>query len=349
MERLVNGLSAGGDYDIEIISLGCVSEAIRKGIPVEIQIVYMKMGSTREPIFYGTFFQLVRHLKRRCPDIVHTYLNTSNVFGVAAALIASTGRVITSRRDMGQFRTGRIGVMERFLSRRFAARVFCVCKAVGERTRKTEEIPDDKIRVLLNGVDTVRFNPRNKYTFEGPLTFGMVAKMDRVEKGHREMIEAAAWASIRSPEKTVFKLAGDGPLRKALEELASRIGASGCVRFLGEQGNIDSFLDGVDVLIVPSYSEGISNALLEAMAKGIPVIATGVDGNLETVQDGQNGILVPARDPRAIGEAILKYANDPGLAETHGRNGRRRAEEHFSMKRMIEAYRREYRSLAMEV
>ncbi len=350
LSGLVKGISAGKGYDMEIVSLGGVSESIRKAIRDDIPIVVLKMESARKPVFFGSMLQLVLHLRRRRPDIVHTYLNTSNVFGLAAARIAFVGKIVTSRRDMGQFRSGRIGALERGLSRRYAARVFCVCKAVAERTRDVEGIPGNKIRVLLNGVDASCFQPRKEYHFDNgnPMKFGMVATMNRVEKGHGELIEAASWASSRAPGKMEFLLAGDGPLRRPLEDISTRLGTSDCVRFQGEQGDIDSFLEGVDVLVVPSYSEGISNAVLEAMAKGLPVIATAVDGNLETVVDGHTGILVPPRDPQALGEAFLAYVCAPGLAEAHGRSGRKRAEESFSMSRMIEAYRREYGSLVTE-
>lgn len=345
LARLVNGLAAGPEFDIEIVSLGPVSEAIREWIPDVVPIVRTNMESIRRPGFYLSFLKLTAHLKRRGPDIVHTYLNTSNVFGLAAAMAASADRVVTSRRDMGQFRSGRVGALERSLSRRFASRVFCVCRAVADRTRETENIPADRIRVVLNGVDVDRFAPRERYRSNGPPVFGMVATMNRVDKGHGTLIEAVAGIPDRIGIRPEIRLAGDGPLRSDFEALSSRLGTSGSIRFVGEQKDTAAFLDGVDSMVVPSFSEGISNALLEAMAKGLPVIATAVDGNLEVVQDGSTGILVPPRDPGAIGEAMLAYVNNPALAETHGRNGRKRAEELFSMKKMLDSYRREYRNL----
>lgn len=344
---LVNGISSLPGYDVEIVSLGEVCDEIRKRISCGTSIVTLKMDSVRNPFFCSSFIHLVRLLKRRRPDVIHTYLNTANVFGLAAAIIASCDNTITSRRDMGHFRTDRIGAIERSMSRYFAARVFCVCQAVAQKTRAVERIPDKKIRVLLNGVDTKYFCPRKQYNLIEPLRFGMVATMNRVEKGHADLIEAVLVSRRKSGKRMILRLVGDGPMRGELEKLSFRLGVSDCIHFVGEQGDINSFLDEIDVLVVPSHSEGISNAALEAMARGLPVIATAVDGNLEIVENGKTGILVPVRGHEALGGAMIVYSRDPSMAEEHGRNGRLRVENFFSFEKMIGSYIKEYQELAV--
>jgi glycosyltransferase involved in cell wall biosynthesis len=346
LTRLSKALSSR-DYRIEVVSLGKVSDTVRSQLPSTVELRSFRMGSVWDPLFAPSFFRLVRYIRERRPDIVHTYLSTAGVFGLAAARMAGVRTIVTSRRDMGSFRSPRIRRLEAFLSRRYAQRVFCVCQAVAEETHRTERIPRAQLRVLLNGIDARGIVPRAKRTDEAVVNFVMVASMTRPEKGHRELIESMLLACQRTDRSFDLFLVGGGHLRPSLEALARRLGPLGLkdrIRFLGEQREILQILEGMHVLVVPSYTEGLSNATLEAMAKGLPVIATAVDGNLEIVVDGQTGILVPSQDTAALSEALLAYVRDPSLVETHGKNARLRAEA-FSIEKMADDYDREYGSL----
>jgi glycosyltransferase involved in cell wall biosynthesis len=346
LARLTTSLRATAGFDLEILSLGRSSPALLGQLPPDVPVRSFQMESVRQARFLPSFLHLVRYLRRTGPEIVHTYLNTAGVFGLVAARLAGVRRVITSRRDMGTFRSSRIAALEAFLSRVGADRVFCVCQAVADATRYRERIPEAKLRVLRNGIDTRALVPRTRYRHDGPLRFCMVAAMNRPEKGHREFVEAAARTHHAHLGGVVFWLAGDGPLRPGLEALAERLGLGRVLAFLGERSDVPVILDEVDVLVVPSYTEAMSNAVLEGMAKGLPVIATAVDGNLETVVDGLTGRLVPPKDPTAIAEAMLAYAADPGLLERQGRAARSRVESAFDLETMTRAYEAEYRRLA---
>jgi glycosyltransferase involved in cell wall biosynthesis len=341
LARLVHGLAARG-LDLEVLSFGPESKTVTAQIPASVPIVRFGLASVRSLGFPAAFVSLVRHLRRRRPDVVHTYLNTAGVFGLLAARLAGVKHVAVSRRDMGVFRSSRIRMLEAWLSRRLADRVFCVCEAVAAATRQHEGIAEDRLRVVLNGSDVRGVRARAEYRRTGTLRFCMVAAMNREQKGHRELLEAAA--RLRDLPVS-FQLAGDGPLRLALEERALELELQGVVRFVGETSDIQTLLDDADVVVVPSYTEGISNAALEGMAKGLPVIASAVDGNLETVADGETGRLVPPRDPQALADAMRAYAQDRVLVERHGRAARRRAKELFDLEGMIDAYQREYAAL----
>ena len=346
LTRLAQVLSSRG-YRIQVVSFGPISETVRSQFPPEVEVRSVRMNSVWNPAFLPSLLRLVAHIREQAPDIVHTYLSTAGVFGLIAARAAGIKRVVTSRRDMGSFRSPRIRSLEAFLSRRLATRVFCVCKAVADETQRSEGIPETQLRVLLNGIDARGITPRLRPSPGGPVNFVMVASMTRREKGHKELVEAMLQACRATDLPFDLFLIGGGNLRPSLESLVQSLGPQGLkdrVRFLGEQRDILRILEGMDVLVVPSYTEGLSNATLEAMAKGLPVIATAVDGNLEVVVDGETGLLVPKKDTEALSRALLAYVRDPSLVSAHGTNARRRAEL-FSIDRMADDYDREYKAL----
>jgi len=339
LTRLVQELWRRG-YLLQVVCMGASQAVVTSQIPTAVPLVSFRLSSVRAPTFALQFLALVRHLRRTRPAIVHTYLNTAGVFGLLAARLAGVPHVVTSRRDIGIFRSGRIRSLEASLSRRWADRVFCVCEAVARAVRRDEGIPDEKLRVLLNGIGVDGVGPRVAAR-GGPVRFGIVAAINRTEKGHREFVEAAAIAARAMPA-VEFHLVGDGPLRPGIEARVRELGIADKTTFHGERRDVLEFLDTVDVLAVPSYTEGISNAALEAMAKGLPVIATGVDGNLETVADGETGLLVAPRDAEALARAMVTYASDAGLRSSHGRAGRERLDRLFTVGRMADRYEEEY-------
>src|SRR5262249_22925832 len=140
-------------------------------------------------------------------------------------------------------------------------------------------------------------------------------------------------------------IAGDGPCRAELAGVVSSLGLESCVHLLGERPDIPRVLAALDVFVLPSIAEGISNTLLEAMATGLPIVATRVGGNPELVRDGVNGLLVPRQDPDALASALGAYLSDAQLRAAHGDASRRRAVESFGLDRMCEDYARLYRGL----
>ncbi|MGH7392610.1 MAG: glycosyltransferase, partial [Candidatus Rokuibacteriota bacterium] len=141
-------------------------------------------------------------------------------------------------------------------------------------------------------------------------------------------------------------VAGDGPCRADLETLAASLGLGDRVLLLGERRDVPRVLAALNVFVLPSVAEGISNTILEAMATGLPVIATRVGGNPELVEDGVNGFLVPRRDPDALRAAMARYVDDPHLAAVHGKSSRQRSVECFGLERMRDTYTSLYRDLA---
>lgn len=334
-------------FHTEIISLGPQSDQLLCQLQGDAKVTCFDMSSIRNPIlFFNSFIKLMFYLKKMSPHIVHTYLNTANVFGLLAARIAGVQNIITSRRDMGHFRTGRLASVESFLSRHFAKKVFCVCHSVAESTHLNEKIPFEKLLILLNGVDVHRYQPQRYISVKKCTTFSIIASLNREMKGHSDLLKAISLvANQRIKSGIQLFIAGDGPLRTTLETEVKFLEIEPITHFLGELSDVLPLLQKTDVLVAPSHSEGISNAILEAMAMGIPVIATAIDGNKEVVLDGETGFLVPVRNPEALASSILKYANNLNLIQLHGANARERVKLNFSFEKMLNTYAGAYNSI----
>jgi glycosyltransferase involved in cell wall biosynthesis len=186
--------------------------------------------------------------------------------------------------------------------------------------------------VIPLGIELDRFErPRAAVEKDRPLV-GNVARLVP-QKDHRTLVEAA-----RLVPEADFVVVGDGELRDELERLADGL----AVRFLGARDDIPELLASFDVFAFPSLFEGLCLAVIEAQAAGVPVVATPVGGIRETVIDGETGLLVPTRDPRALAAAIRRLLRDRSAAEAMAAEAKRRVRQRFSVERMVEATLRLY-------
>jgi len=193
-----------------------------------------------------------------------------------------------------------------------------------------------KIRLIHSGVDAHRFELISlRPNFDSALpVVGSLAVMEE-RKGHRYLLEAARLLKQRG-QRIRYLLGGDGSLKNELEKIVARLGLNEDVSFPGFVSDVPSFLEDVDVFVMPSLFEGLGVAALEAMAAGKPVVATNVGGLAESVIDSVTGLLVPPRDPRALAEAVGKLVGDRSLAGEMGKRADERVREHFTLKKMAE-------------
>jgi sugar transferase (PEP-CTERM/EpsH1 system associated) len=209
-------------------------------------------------------------------------------------------------------------------------------------------IPARKVSQIYNGVDAGRFHPRSEThaipgcPFRQPEHWlvGTVGRMQAV-KDQTTLARAFVRALQIAPElrsRLRLVMVGDGPLRAEAQSVLDAAGLADLAWLPGERNDVPDVLRGLDGFVLPSLAEGISNTIIEAMASGLPVIATAVGGNVELVEAGRTGALVPAADPEAMAEAIVAYAVDPGRAQAHGRAGRSAIESRYSMQAMVRAY-----------
>jgi glycosyltransferase involved in cell wall biosynthesis len=197
-------------------------------------------------------------------------------------------------------------------------------------------VPLDRIRLVYEGIDpgpAPERDPRARLAAGPPMVVGSVAHLS-AEKGHAYLVEAAARIP-RVRERIRLVIVGDGDCRSKLQERVSQLGLDEVVHFAGFQSAIPELLRSFDLFVMPSLSEGLSSAILSAMAAGLAVVATDVGGIPELVRPEVNGILVPPADPDALARAIEKLADEPEEAFRMGAAGRRRMEQFFTLERKI--------------
>jgi glycosyltransferase involved in cell wall biosynthesis len=205
-------------------------------------------------------------------------------------------------------------------------------------------IPPARVVFVPNGVDTRRYRPGGRgeacQSLAFPRHIRHVAFAGRLvaEKGLTTLLRA--WRDVVDRTGEVhLHIVGDGPLRRELEAESCALGIGDSVTFHGEQRDVSVFLRAADCFVLPSTIEGMSNALLEAMACGLPLVATHIPGTSALVENGCHGILVPAGDAAALACAIVGVLTDPVRAEALGRQARRRVEDHFGIDRVADRYK----------
>ncbi len=320
------------------------------GVPILDARVRDTANSLVRPHSLLQIARIARELRRRRVRIVHSYLFHANWFGTLAARVAGVPVAIVSKRSMDVYRRSRDRWACR-LSNRLAHCVTAVAGAVRDQVHAVEGCPLEKIVVIPNGID-IDALPSGP-SLNGHRPWVGVNDDDKVlgtitrlvwKRGHEELLQASALVRHAVPSAKLV-IVGDGPLRPSLEDQVQRLGLDGGVRFLGAVPNAARLLPRFDVFVLSSVLEGMSNALLEAMAAARPVVATRVGGNPELVIDGETGLLVPPKDPRALAEAVVRLMRDPDLAGRLGQAARRRVESAFTLTAMVARLERLYEEL----
>ncbi len=300
-----------------------------------------------------TILALARIFRRDPPDILHCYLPAANVIGPVAARLSGIPRVIVSKRALCDYKT-RFPLLRRVepVGNRLADVVLVNSDAVRRDVERTESGWRGKFRKIYNGVAPIAaWTPAERAAFREreaiPQDALMVLCVSNFfpYKGHEALMAAAPRVLARFPD-TLFVLVGrDAGTLPETRGLSDAGGFAERFRFPGDRADVPDFLRAADLFVHPSREEGFSNAILEAMAAGLPVTAFDVGGNPEAVEEGVTGLLAPARDAGALSEAIGTLLADPSLRERMGEAGRRRATDFFSMDRMVAEIASLYESL----
>ncbi len=345
--NLINHIPVGR-YRHAVISLTDITDFRNRIQRGDIAVFSLHKRQGHDFRLYRRMHLLLRSLR---PAIVHTRNLGTLEYSVSAALAGIHARVHGEHgRDMYDLAglNFKYNLFRRAM-RPFVHRYIAVSNDLADWLIETVGVRGDRVKRICNGVDIERFHPKagprrdiGPERFVSPTTF-VVGTVGRMEAVKDTLTLVRAFLHIVGTDTTVrnrlrLVCIGDGSLREEAKRLVSAAGVDRIVWFPGERDDIAELMRGLDVFVLPSLREGISNTILEAMASGLPVIATRVGGNPELVEHGRTGTLVPADDPRAMAEAIQSYLSDPAKMAQQGRAARMRAEAKFSMESMVNGY-----------
>jgi glycosyltransferase involved in cell wall biosynthesis len=319
-----------------------VSQAME---PDDCLILRLGVRSLHHPATLAAAWRFIRFLRRERIDVVQTYFPDSSYFGVSAAWLAGVKHRLRTRNNIGHWLTPLHRRLGRALNL-FTTRTITNCEAARQALLAAEQPRPETVLVLENGVDLEHFAsipPLEARPAADELRIGAVANL-RPVKGLEVFVQAAAQIHARYPQ-AVFTVAGEGEQRAELEEQATALGQAGRFTLPGRASDVPGFLAGLDVAVLCSHAEGMSNALLEYMAAGRAIVATVIGAAPELIEDGVHGLLVPPRDAARLADAITRLLEDRGLAQRLGAAARRRALEHYSRAAMVRRFEEFYLSL----
>ena len=256
----------------------------------------------------------------------------SNIFALPGALLAGVPARIGSRRGINPDRTWGLVALQR-LAYSCATQIVANSQASAEQLRR-EHVPERKIAVVPNGLDFDPFAPRAP---RAALRKVAVVANLRPLKGHDVLIDAAVEILENFPDAT-FDVIGEGPERDSLVARAAAHGVAHAFTFAGYCASVPARLADADIFVLPSRSESFPNAILEAMASGLPVVASGVGGILELVDDGRTGLLVRAGEPDALARCVMHLMSDAVKGARLGAAARDDAFVHYSFERMVAGF-----------
>jgi L-malate glycosyltransferase len=342
-ERQFAALAQSLNPDSFRLDLGCIQQrgAFLDGLG---ELHQFRLGGS----LYGlqslrTRFRLARYLRKTSVAIAQSFDFYSNLTLIPAAFMARAPVVIGSQRQLGDLLSWTQFHAQAAVFH-LCDRVVCNSRAAAERLVEAG-LPEPKVVVIGNGLppsafaETLPALPREP----GLLRVGMIARMNARYKNAQLFLHAAARLRGKFP-KLEFLLVGDGPLRSELEQEAETLGIRQQVYFLGDRRDIPAVLASMDVSVVPSASESLSNVVLESMAAGIPVVATRVGGNPELVGD-RRGVLFPSDDEGALATALEGLLSNAGQRVELGQKGKQFARTNFS----LECMQRRYEGLYAEL
>jgi glycosyltransferase involved in cell wall biosynthesis len=342
-ERQFAALAKSLNREMFRVQLGCIQ---RKGPFLE------GLGDVAEfPVggsVYGaqslkTRWRLAQQLKSHKISIAHAFDFYTNLVLIPAARWARVPVVIGSQRQLGDLLTWK---QERAQAAalRWCDMVVCNSRAAAARLTALG-LRERKLTVIGNGLPLEAFaeTPAALPRTPGLLRVGMIARMNTRAKNHHIFLRVAARLCDRFPALQ-FVLVGDGPLRHELERNAHDLGIEGRVLFLGDRRDIPAVLASLDISVLPSASESLSNVILESMAAGVPVVANRVGGNCELITEDR-GFVVPPDDEEALTDAIDRLVRDAPLRKSLGHNANVFARENFTLEQMRKRHEALYQDL----
>ncbi len=332
------------NYDRAVISPAVVSLADKGQIGREIEaegVEVMALGLLGHQFSWRMVSELKRIIKERGIDILRTHQYHANLYGRLAGahvpcVVASVHNQYTQDRKLHR------RLINHYLARRTDGLV-AVSEAVKADIARYDRIAPAKIAVIPNGVDTAAIARGDRTRARRSLGISsdaqVIGAVGRLvgQKGHRYLVEALGGMKDTHP-KAIVLLVGDGELQGELEDIARDFGIAERVVFAGMRRDVPDMLAAMDIYAMPSLWEGMSNALIEAMASGRPIVASAIPSFADVLVDGADALIVPPSDARALGDAISALLDDVALSRRLGDAAALKAEVQYSIRATVERY-----------
>jgi glycosyltransferase involved in cell wall biosynthesis len=271
-------------------------------------------------------FHLRKLIKKLQPDIIHTHLFQARIYTSFALLFTNRPASITHKHNSVNLKKHNIFILLEMLSLIFYDRIIAISQSVKRSLYTYEFVPKNKVYILSNGIDYSLFSNNSKIKTDlkdGNITLGTVCRLEP-QKGIRYLLLAMKTILAKFPD-VKLEIIGTGSLLSELQTLSVEIGISNSVKFLGKFTDVIPFYKRMDIFVLPSLYEGFGIVILEAMAMGIPVVATNVDGIKEVLINDESGILIPPKNPEAIANVVNYLIDNPQIRERFSKEGKKRA------------------------
>jgi sugar transferase (PEP-CTERM/EpsH1 system associated) len=321
-------------YRHAIVSLTDRTDFAKRIARDDVAIVTLGKKPGHDP---GLYLRLLRTFLRLRPAIVHTR-NLATIEAVVPAALAGVPCRVHGEHGRDVQDPDGTNRRYRWLRRALSPlvhRFIAVSRQLESYLLEGIGVPSARVARIVNGVDVERFRPAEREA-ASPVVIGSVTRMQEVKD---PLTLARAFVRVRERGLAAeLVLVGDGPLLSGVRRVLEEGGVASHATLAGSREDVAELLRSFDVYALSSRAEGISNTILEAMATGLPVVATRVGGNEELVENGVTGALVPPGDPDALAEALIRYVADAGLRGEQGRRARARAEREFALDSMVARY-----------
>ena len=342
-------------WDIELILLSTEGPLATylKQYPIKMTLLGVSQVSSRQSINLLSSVQLVLRLRRyfktnyRSIEVVHFMLPQAYLLGMVALMgLKLQFKTIMSRRSLNHYQKRKpfIKTIEGYFHVK-VSKILANSEAVRRQLVLEEAVPFDKIKLIYNGVLPHSPTGQHMVVDNQSMVFVVVANLISY-KGHADLLQALHLVKQHLPmDWRLWIIGKDEGLQPNLEQLSETLAISHHIEWFGLRDDVSVLLNQANIGVLPSHQEGFSNALLEMMAAGLPVVATDVGGNAEAVVHLKTGLLVEAHDPQALSEALQLLASDPKLRQVYGEAGKARVASQFSLNQCVEAYHETYCAL----
>lgn len=328
-----NPLAGDLEDDVQVKTLGVA--------PTRGEEAHEITGVANPAMYLLAPLSFLRTVRRENPDVLHSFLFYDNITSRIAGLVSPSTTVITGERGFHNS----LGVFSRILDRITLplSDVIVSNSRAGADYYAERGVDRSNLRVIPNGRDLERYRDATsdgvRNEFDVPPGVPLVGTVGRLveRKGHRDLLRAWAGVMEANPDAHLL-IVGHGPKRDSFEAVANDLDIEATVHFTGSRSDVPELLDAMDLFVFPSHWEGLPGAILEAMAAGLPIVATRVTGNVELLSDGSTGILVPAHDPIALGTSIQRLLSDTQHAGTLGQRAQNVAFERYTRERMVQEF-----------